>query len=203
MRGGVPDAEQPAAGGVVEQPGRVRMGHAGRGERSGVRAERVRAVREARVCGRLPHGSQRAARRRHHRHRLREVHRVRAVPGGVPVRRAQAQPHEREHVRRRRARALRVLRRAARAGGREVHLLRGPAGRGQAAGMRGELPGPRATSATWTTRRARCRSSSPATRRCCAWTRLRSTTARSMACRLTCCRPTRWPRRRREGRGIL
>ena len=166
MRGGVPDAEQPAAGGVVEQPGRVRMGHAGRGERSGVRAERVRAVREARVCGRLPHGSQRAARRRHHRHRLREVHRVRAVPGGVPVRRAQAQPHEREHVRRRRARALRVLRRAA-------------------------------------TRRARCRSSSPATRRCCAWTRLRSTTARSMACRLTCCRPTRWPRRRREGRGIL
>ena len=54
-----------------------------------------------------------------------------------------------------------------------------------------------------TTRRARCRSSSPATRRCCAWTRLRSTTARSMACRLTCCRPTRWPRRRREGRGIL
>ncbi len=90
----------------------------------GVRAERVRAVREARVRGdACPTGASVRRDRRHHRHRLREVHRVRAVPGGVPVRLAQAQPHEREHVRRRRARALRVLRRAARAGGREVHLL--------------------------------------------------------------------------------
>ena len=142
------------------------------GERSGARAERVRAVREARVCGRLPHGASVWRDDGTTRHRLREVHRVRASLA-APSRRAQAQPRiERvgTDVRRRRARALRVLRRAARASVAGEVVFARPGWLRRCAGMRGELLRRARHFGDLTTRRARCRSLSPATRRCCAWT---------------------------------